>query len=110
MPPHAGCVYDACGADADCGAKSECKCSSAPGNGNTCVAGNCATDDDCGESYCSPSFGTSCGAYFGYVGNYCHTSKDACASDAECTAQPGGYCAWHPEIGHWKCGYGHCVG
>lgn len=111
MRPVPRCIYDACFADADCGSKSECKCGGAPGRGNACIAGNCATDDDCGDGYCSPSYGTSCGAYGGYVGNYCHGRADECTNDAECTKSgDSGYCAWSPEVGHWKCGYSHCVG
>jgi hypothetical protein len=113
LPPHADCVYDQCFADADCGAKSECVCGGSPGRGNVCMQGNCATDADCGDGYCSPSYGLSCGPYTGYVGNYCHTADDECTNDDECKKggkSEYGYCAWYPELGHWKCGYGFCVG
>jgi hypothetical protein len=112
LAPHADCVYDACFADSDCPAKSACVCGGGPGRGNYCMAGNCATDAECGGSYCSPTFGTSCGPYGGYAGNYCHTSDDECTDDDDCGEKKGqrGYCAWFPEAGHWKCGYNHCVG
>lgn len=112
MAPHADCVYDACFKDADCGERSACSCGGRPGAANRCVGGNCATDADCGGGYCSPSYGTSCGPFGGYAGNFCHTADDECTSDDECGEKKGqrGYCAWFPEIGHWKCGYSHCVG
>jgi hypothetical protein len=111
MRPRPGCVYDKCFADADCGAKSECVCGST-GVGNHCRPGTCATDADCGSSYCSPSYGTSCGPYGGYHGNYCHTADDECTSDDDCPLKGSerGYCAWYPEASRWKCGYNHCVG
>jgi hypothetical protein len=108
--PHASCVYDKCFKDADCGAKSECVCSDHPGAGHFCRGGDCATDADCGTGYCSPSFGLGCGAYGGVAGNFCHVPADECTNDSECTKDGRGYCAFNPEVKHWVCGYGHCVG
>jgi hypothetical protein len=114
MAPRPACVYDACFSDADCGGKVECACFGSPGAGNYCMGGNCATDDDCGKSYCSPSFGTSCGAYGGVVGNFCHTDDDECTNDDECrgesTEKQNGFCAFIPEAKKWKCSYAFCVG
>lgn len=112
MAPRPGCVYDQCFGDGECGAKSACVCGGGPGAGNYCRQGNCATDADCGGSYCSPSYGLSCGPYGGIHGNYCHTEDDDCTNDDDCPKKGGehGYCAWHPDAGRWKCGYNHCVG
>lgn len=110
LPPRPSCVYDACAIDSDCGPKSACACGGAANDGHSCVAGNCATDADCGtDGFCSPSLG-GCGNYGGTIGNYCHTPTDECTNNDECMAQPGGYCAWKDEVGHWQCSYGHCVG
>jgi hypothetical protein len=110
LPPYAACVYDACYVDADCGSKNACSCGGSPSDGHTCEQGNCAVDADCGTNgYCSPSLG-SCGNYGGTVGNFCHTSKDDCMNDDECTDKPGGYCAYSQEAQKWQCSYGHCVG
>jgi hypothetical protein len=112
MPPYPACVYDACYVDADCGAKHACDCGGSPGDGHRCEQGNCAVDADCGKSgegFCSPSLG-SCGNYGGTIGNFCHTSKDDCMNDDECTDKPGGYCAYSQEAQKWQCSYGHCVG
>ncbi len=107
--PGARCVYDACYEDGDCGARSACVCSGTVTTGNRCLPGNCAIDADCSGGLCSPSLGD-CGAFGGTVGNFCHLDADECTNDDECTEQPGGYCAWSPEVERWRCAYGQCVG
>jgi hypothetical protein len=110
MRPAPRCVYDACVVDSDCGAKSACDCGTAVNDGHACMEGNCAVDADCGEGgFCSPSMG-SCGNYRGVVGNFCHTAKDECVNDGDCSSEPGAYCAWKEEVGHWQCSTSQCMG
>jgi hypothetical protein len=76
------------------------------------MAGNCQIDADCGDGgYCSPTQGD-CGSYSGIIGYYCHTPADTCVNDSECSdpERGPGYCMYRPELGHWQCGYGQCVG
>jgi hypothetical protein len=89
-----------------------CTCDQEGERGYYCKAGNCAIDGDCAESgYCSPSWSSSCGAFLGVVGWYCHTKKDECVNDSECTKdKQQGYCAFDQVKKYWRCGYGHCVG
>ncbi|MFO0578484.1 MAG: hypothetical protein U1A78_31145 [Polyangia bacterium] len=110
------CTYDTCFDDSPCGGK-VCECRAAATMASTstnhCLAeGNCRTDGDCGPGgYCSPSFG-SCGAYFGVIAYYCHTSKDDCIDDADCTTDGGlpGYCAYNPATSTWQCSTSLCAG
>ena len=103
------CTYDECLSDAECTKGGPCICKTNQFDHNRCAPGNCRTDADCGEDgYCSPSLG-SCGNYSGVVGYYCHTCMDECAEDSDCK-EPGGYCAYEPTRGHWRCAYSHCVG
>ncbi|HKO91194.1 MAG TPA: hypothetical protein VJU61_08580 [Polyangiaceae bacterium] len=107
------CSYDTCYSDATCTSGGPCACEGESGSlGNTCLSGNCRTDADCpGSGYCSPTLG-GCGNYGGVVGYYCHTAADTCLDDADCASptQGPGYCLYAPEVGHWSCGYGQCVG
>jgi len=106
------CTYDTCYSDVTCTSGGPCACEGESGSpGNTCLPGNCQTDADCGaKGYCSPTFGT-CGNYSGVIAYYCHTSADTCLDDADCVSSMGaGYCMYSPEVGHWSCGYGQCVG
>lgn len=104
------CSYDECFEDSGCDGVCECGGESVA-SVNHCVIGNCAVDADCENGYCSPSFG-SCGDYFGVVAYYCHTAKDECLDDAECTGTEfgDGYCAFDPSVGKWACSYSHCAG
>ncbi len=104
------CTYDHCYEDKDCG-KGSCECVQEGVRGYFCKAGDCAVDADCGAgNYCSPTWGMSCGAFTGVIGYYCHTKKDECTDDDECTENGKGYCAYDNDKGRWRCGYGHCVG
>jgi hypothetical protein len=107
------CTYDTCYSDSSCTLGGPCACEGESGSpGNSCVRGNCRTDADCGSNgYCSPTLG-GCGNYGGVVGYYCHTAADTCVNDSECVMpmMPPGYCMYSPEVGHWACGYGQCVG
>ena len=54
----------------------------------------------CGDGYCSPSPGGSCGLLAGY---YCHTASDTCAStDSQCASElnSGG---WSSARNRWEC-------
>jgi hypothetical protein len=98
------CVYEGCAADADCGTDKVCFCS--PNNVPRCsYAGNCRTDADCGGGaygYCSPSNGYDCtGIYRSYSGHYCHTPKDTCIDDSDCTGK--NTCDYDPIDGRWEC-------
>jgi len=106
------CTYDSCYSDATCTNGGPCACEGESGSpGNTCLPGNCRTDSDCAGGYCSPTLG-GCGNYGGVIGYYCHTAADVCLDDADCTTSMAGagYCMYRPEVGHWACGYGQCVG
>ena len=105
-----------CEQDSDCGPSDAglyvCSCAPATrqfagSSVNWCVLGDCRVDADCACGYCSPTYNSSCGSFFGYVGYYCHVPGDTCANDSECD---GGYCAYFPQVGHWACGYGFCAG
>ena len=109
------CTYDECAADADCTSSGPCACEAAFwSDANACLPGNCRTDAGCagGNGYCSPTFGD-CGNYAGVIAYYCHTPDDTCIDDVDCVGnemQGEGYCMYRPELGHWECGYGQCVG
>jgi hypothetical protein len=106
------CTYDTCYSDATCSSGGPCACEGESGSpGNTCLPGNCQTDADCGgNGYCSPTLG-GCGNYTGVIAYYCHTPTDRCLDDSDCVSEQGpGYCMYTPEVGHWTCGYGQCVG
>jgi hypothetical protein len=67
------------------------------------VPGNCRIDADCGAGgYCSPSAGSdSCGGLGGY---YCHTPKDSCINDTDCSSNnPGQVCTFSTTDAHWEC-------
>jgi hypothetical protein len=104
------CTYDQCFADSDCNRGGPCACEGRVGSdSNACLSGNCRTDAECGSGYCSPSFGD-CGGYSGVIGYYCHTPEDTCVDDTDCSESGAGYCMYRPEVAHWACGYGSCVG
>jgi hypothetical protein len=107
------CTYDSCYSDSTCNDGGPCACEGESGSpGNACLPGNCQTDANCGsKGYCSPTFG-GCGRYSGVIAYYCHTAADTCLDDADCIDPTvgGGYCMYAPEVGHWACGYGQCVG
>jgi hypothetical protein len=108
------CSYDKCFNDSECSSGGPCACGGAygPDGPNTCMAGNCQIDADCGDDgYCSPTQGD-CGSYSGIIAYYCHTPQDTCVNDSECSdpERGAGYCMYRPELGHWQCGYGQCVG
>jgi hypothetical protein len=105
------CTRDACQSDGDCGASSVCQCDP---QGNHCTdAADCRTDADCGEGgFCSPTRGI-CGNYGGVVAYRCHTAKDECIDDSDCTPtadNPYPYCAFVDEVGHWQCSFHECLG
>ncbi len=102
------CTYTECTIDDDC--EGVCSCA---GDGeqahNACLpAGDCETDADCGDDYCSPSV-TSCGPGWGLLGHFCHTPADACRSDDDCGGSDD-YCAYDEEKARWTCQDSFCVG
>jgi len=110
-PAGCACSYDKCMQDTDCAAGQTCVCHGSPYNdfGNTCVAGNCRVDADCGAlGYCSPTVpeGGWCGEGAGY---YCHTSNDLCIDDSDCagvdagTAAGQAFCEYSTTKGRWEC-------
>ena len=101
------CTYDGCVQDSDCPNGGVCQCES---TGNRCVDANCGTDGQCAGRGCSPTFDTSCGAYDGIRGYYCHTAKDTCVNDTDCKEGGPGYCAFDTTVGHWACAYAMCAG
>lgn len=107
------CTYDECFVDSSCNQGGPCACEGGFwSDSNVCLPGNCRTDADCGSAgYCSPTMGD-CGNYSGVIGYYCHTPEDTCLDDTDCNsgAIGPGYCMYRPELAHWACGYGQCVG
>jgi hypothetical protein len=91
--------------DTDCATGQACACHGSPytfGAGNTCLAGNCRVDSDCGPgNYCSPSYDvSSCGSLLGY---FCHTPNDQCVDDSDCGDFVAGVCAYSAASGSWQC-------
>jgi hypothetical protein len=77
---------------------------------NVCKQGNCRTDADCGAGgYCSPTLG-SCGNYGGVVGYYCHTKRDTCVDDGDCTKNGATDCRFDQVSGAWACAGSQCAG
>lgn len=108
------CTYDDCLSDSDCPPDHLCECEAATTwtDRNACLPGNCRVDSDCGDGgFCSPTFG-SCGSYSDVIGYYCRTPDDECLNDSECVDEQGfpGYCMYEPQVAHWICGFGQCVG
>jgi hypothetical protein len=124
------CSYDECSNDSECPGNAPCACrsSAAASAANTCAtAGDCHIDADCGpRGYCSPSqVGSVCACWSEsacqpgegscYVngvqvpcvcsgscghGYFCHTSKDSCVDDTDCT---DGTCNFDLPSGSWMC-------
>lgn len=97
------CSYDRCATDADCDPGMVCYCS-ANDSARCFYNGNCRTDADCGGgaySYCSPGYGGDCGGYHTYGGSYCHTPKDTCFEDSDCTGSD--FCDYNVVNGRWEC-------
>jgi Cys-rich repeat protein len=91
--------------DTDCAAGQACAChgSAYTSTGNTCLAGDCRVDSDCGAGgYCSPAYNTaSCGGLLGY---FCHTAKDQCIDDSDCSTSSGlQVCTYSKTSGTWQC-------
>ncbi len=115
MAPTNRCTYDACLADADCGAKGLCTCDER--DGNYCLTGNCRVDADCGaKGFCSPSW-VLCSLNGPYqpTGYYCHKSADECTTDDDCPKPSHkGYgpeatrCVYSAPVGHWVCESQEC--
>jgi hypothetical protein len=96
------CVYDLCATDGDCDPGKVCYCES--GSARCLSLGNCRTDADCGggaTGYCSPSSGWDCGGYHTIDSYYCHTPKDTCIENTDCTGRD--YCSYDVLDGRWKC-------
>jgi hypothetical protein len=103
FPDQCHCVHDACNVDTDCPTGQTCACHGSPymnGWGNTCMPGNCRVDSDCGPGgYCSP---TMRGGYPCMIaGFYCHTPKDQCIDDSDCTTVPNPGCIYTGS--YWSC-------
>jgi hypothetical protein len=90
------CLYDVCQNDTDCPQASLCQCGALA---NTCLAGGCRVDSDCGAGgYCSPTVDL-CGV--AVAGYYCHRPTDACIVDSDCAGLPERCVA--DTSGTWKC-------
>ncbi|HVZ72344.1 MAG TPA: hypothetical protein VHJ20_08210 [Polyangia bacterium] len=93
-----GCIYDDCTSDADCGDE-VCACSDLSYVGNRCVPGTCHVDADCGpDGFCGP-IEPLC-VRTGITGYQCHTAKDACLVDSDCT---GASECWATDTSGWTC-------
>jgi hypothetical protein len=91
------CTYDQCSVDSDCTGGTVCNCN--PTYGNACIPANCKTDADCGTGFtCAATYDTTCGAYDGIAGYYCHSAKDDCQSTCDCSN-----CSWGGTEGKWIC-------
>jgi hypothetical protein len=100
------CTADTCADDSACPSGQTCACHGSPYSvqGNHCVPGDCRVDSDCGAGgWCSPSYDPSgCGNLGGY---YCHTPKDACTNDSDCSGGVQGpeLCGYDTAAGYWRC-------
>jgi hypothetical protein len=95
------CTYDACLTDNDCSAGKVCYCTAST-SARCFSVGNCRTDADCGpNNYCSPSMSWDCGGYRPIDGFHCHTPKDTCIDDADCTGKT--YCNFNAYKNLWEC-------
>ena len=117
------CVYDACLANADCGARARCACAAgdernqcvaldgcledtdcardtlcacgAAGAANACTPGNCRTSGDCAG-------GLPCVA--SPEGSFCRTPRDTCKSQEDCASrQEYRRCEFNAGAGAWAC-------
>lgn len=108
--PASHCTYDACFSDADCAAEKRCICGVGFQDANKCLADHCSACDaaECGISWsCAgpSSFGS--GLSFGAPTLECHTSGDACRTDADCDASSHEFCTQKVQndgdpVG-WRC-------
>lgn len=117
--PHARCVQDsgqigqycrcdyACASDSDCKQGEVCVCGDALGGNHhsQCVPAKCKSDAECGDRTCGLS------VYFNgcseAVTLACHTDKDTCKTDADCTN--GEDCALNADSGAWTCQPVNCA-
>lgn len=106
----AGCSYDGCFTDEDCGGSTQagsggaCICA-APGlnrAGHGCISGNCRIDADCGPNgYCSENdVFERCGGVIEQA-LYCHTSQDTCVDDTDCGVEER--CVYQQDATRWAC-------
>jgi hypothetical protein len=107
-------MYDECFEDADCGSASVCDCRGTFGF-NHCYQGNCQVDEDCPNSYCSPSavhLGPTCmsGIEPGSLGFFCRTADDECVEDSDCGAADIGACIFSVDSLSWVCHELLCTG
>lgn len=108
VPP--SCHYDTCITANDCASGSTCLCAGErPAYlTNRCGPSSCRVDADCGAGgYCSPTVAQPTGYCGGtgatYAGAYCHTAKDDCVDDSDCTGIYAPTCAYDLEQGKWSC-------
>ncbi len=112
------CSYDECATDSDCPGNVPCSCRSSASDSapNACLGGsNCRIDADCGpRGYCSRgTLGDRCNGHAFICqlncghGYFCHTSKDTCGDDTDCTN--GGVCAYDLDSRSWTCGGYTCA-
>ncbi|MBN2525037.1 MAG: hypothetical protein JXR76_01500 [Deltaproteobacteria bacterium] len=97
------CVYDTCYLDAECEQEGMnlCFCS-AREEAHCFQYGNCQVDADCGDGgYCSPSSSDHCGYYRYIDGFYCHTPRDTCMDDKDCTEDE--FCNFDVYRNLWNC-------
>jgi hypothetical protein len=99
--PRNECEYDTCFSDADCGKGTACECSS---DGTYCAQASCRSSADCNGEACSQDRG----CRSSIQGWSCHSPKDECNSDEDCTAKPGSGCHFSRELGHWACSELRC--
>lgn len=102
-----GCVYT-CSADAACGDGEVCHCptleTSLPARElyPTCVAADCATDDDCASGECGFAATSPYeGADVVYLSYACRTPDDECRGIDDCDISAGSTCA--ATSGMWAC-------
>ncbi len=96
------CLYDECTTDAACAPGKACVCNTIA---NTCYAGNCRVDADCGAgNFCSPTV-DGCRIFVGY---YCHTPADTCTDDTDCGTS-GFVCSYRSDTRVWSCGPAGCA-
>jgi hypothetical protein len=101
-----------CFTDSDCPPNWVCECNVAIWQGiNECVQGNCRVDSDCaavagpgGMPSCSQGAGSGHSLCQGTGGYYCHTPRDECLDESDCTGcGVDTFCVFDATVAHFVC-------
>lgn len=95
--PELSVCQSGCAVDQDCGPMALCACGDAQSpTGGVCRPSTCATDAECEPGYSCADYSSECDGAFPTPPEAlpfdlaCQTSRDECASDADCEGSSGG--------------------